>query len=138
MDDSKAFKELEIVQSIIHKQEELRSEQKKWCITIFAALTIPYLTGKIEERLLYLIPTILIIAIFYSIECNIAKDQWQTILRRNNIEKVLRNKEMEYDGPQIGLSFEARNNVSLKFYFHMRLFVLYVSLIILSFLMAFF
>ena len=110
-----ALEELKLVQSIIHNQEQMRVKVVGWCIAIISAISIAYLSKKLElPSNSYFGLSLAIVSIFLWLDTvhRVAVDR--AIIRSGEIESFFR-KEIEYDGPKIGKSISVKNGIPYQF-----------------------
>jgi len=110
-----ALEELKLVQSIIHNQEQMRIKVVGWCIATISAISVAYLSQKLNlPPKSYFSLSLIIILIFLWLDTvhRVAVDR--AILRSGEIESFFR-KEIEYDGPKIGKSISVKNGIPYQF-----------------------
>ncbi len=134
---AEAWEEIKILQDIIHKQEDLRTKTKNWCIALFGGLSIAFANsnGKLDF-LAYLLASIILVCIFWLLENLQRSIQMTTICHRNSVEESLLSELESYKGPKIGKTFSA----GYKFLspFNLRLSAVYLGLIIIALSLSFF
>ncbi len=98
------WKELEIAQTLIARQESNRHQFRNWYVGILTALLIAFASKEITiEKNQFLILSGIITLIFYILEFGFGASEGRIINRSNELEEILRTNG-EYDGPKIGLS----------------------------------
>jgi len=106
-----ALEELKLVQAIITNQELVRLKIMGWGVAATIAISVAYLSEKIDlPALSYLMLSVIIIGIFLWLDTvhRVAVDR--AIERSGEIEECLR-KEKAYDGPKIGQSISVKNGI---------------------------
>lgn len=135
------LKELELLQSIIARQENARLTIRNWFIGFITALVVSYLSNSISipTSTFLSIGTVLIL-MFYWTELVYRVAEKRAIVRSNEIEMQLRDME-SYDGPKIGLSLGRPNRLRdqiLEIPNNVRISGPYLTILILVLLIAFF
>lgn len=126
-----AWKEIVVLQDIIHKQEDLRTKTKNWSIVLFGGITIAYTSSTTDlDYFSYFVASSIIILTFLLLENLQRSIQMTTILRRNFVEKQLRDNMLEYNGPKIGKSFSS--GFRFLSIFNLRLMSVYGSLFLIT------
>jgi len=113
MDDKKqiALEEWKIVQDVIHDQEEIRFKIKGWAVALISAISITFLSKKINfSSAEYLFISVGIVLLFFWTDVihRVAQDRSQK--RTFDIECFLRRKT-EYDGPKVSISLSRANTI---------------------------
>lgn len=110
MDNELAIKELEILQRVIERQEEIRLQIRKWYIAIITALTIAFLSNEITFcKCNYVLITFIITVSFLWLEVVHRVAEQRAMNRSGIVEKQLRLGNA-YDGPKINDSLSKNNN----------------------------
>lgn len=106
-----ALEELKIIQDVIYDQEAIRFKIKGWAVALITAISIAFLSKKINfSSTEYLFTSVGIVLLFFWTDVihRIAQDRAQK--RALNIERFLRG-ETEYDGPKVSISLSRDNTI---------------------------
>lgn len=128
----RAMEELRLLQEIIRHQEDLRAQLTNWSVGLISAISIVFLSAKIDLSGLHyiLVGSALIIAFFWNnIIFRVA--QSRAIARSNKVEECLRQGG-DYDGPKIGDSIGGDNDIGeqVRAMNNVRIYAPYVILLI--------
>lgn len=133
------IKELEIMQGIIARQEEMRMQCRNWYITIVTALTVAFFSKEVSlGQRHYLLITLVLAASFLWLEVIHRVAEQRAMDRGLLIEQALR-KEVVYNGPSIGESFKdaSTKGEQLKALNNIRLYATYLLLSLLAIIVSF-
>jgi|SRR6185369_3582 len=104
-----ALEELKMLQSIISKHDDLRSQVLGWCVALITGLTIAYLSKPVELYLwgfAALSISIVLLFLWVSVTYKVAQDR--AIERARTIESQIR-AQTAYDGPLVADSLSRAN-----------------------------
>ncbi len=137
--DYKAMEELKLLQNVIGRQEDFRMKIKSWAVTLVSAVSIAFLSGKINiSSKSYIIMSVGIIVSFCWTDVIYRVAQNRAMKRSGNVESYLRG-EVEYSGPKIGSSLSIPNTLSEQFgaFNNVRTYSVYLILVILTLILSF-
>src|SRR5436305_14104265 len=96
-----ALEELKILQSVISKHDDLRSQVLGWCIALVTGLTIAYLSKPVAlDRWGFVALSVAIVLLFLWVSVTYKVAQDRAIERARTIESQIRSKTV-YDGPLV-------------------------------------
>ena len=105
-----ALKELEILQGVISKQEDIRLKIRGWYIAIVSALLLAFVSKELNINKFEFITTAILISIlFLWLEVIHRVAESRAMVRAKEVETMLRD-EIELDNPKIGLTLGKSNN----------------------------
>jgi hypothetical protein len=109
-----ALEELKMLQAIIARQDEFKMKTKSWAVTVLAAITTLYLTGRPPLKdLHFVVLSVLIVFAFLLVEGIYGATEALAENRVRKVEDVLRTSDPQsYDGPMIFDSL--REKVTLR------------------------
>ncbi|MDT7827168.1 hypothetical protein RQM65_00645 [Pricia sp. S334] len=136
-----ATKEIEILNTAIARQEEIGLKIRGWCITLFSAITVAYLSDGFIDLSVgnYLIIVLISTFLFYLIESSHRLSEARAIKRSSSVEQIIRTDVMTYDGPLISQSLTSNpKQVLFEVLTNFRIFPTYIAMIVIAILIFLF